>query len=281
MQIEKARVQSQSWVPSQIVAAAKRLDPVVFCGLSRTTVEGWIETSVSGKRHWKDSVLSRVSRGNEPGHSKGGRHGILVRERLVEWDSLLISFHSKDKHPDVVDAIKSCLLQLRGNHAPLTVITMRGVILATVTTMRPEILQAKFGDGSTFKASDTFVRCWVRRHLNWTERKATRAAQKLPVNWEEVCNKSRLRKAYSIKEFDITAKLYVNSDQTQGVYAPGDKMTYAETGAKQVSLVGGDEKRAFTIMVSVASNGTLLPFQAIFEGKTELSCPSKTVSMPG
>ena len=49
-------------------------------------------------------------------------------------------------------------------------------------------------------------------------------------------------------------------------------------GAKQVSLVGGEEKRAFTAMVSIANNGTLLPFQAtcIYQGKTILSCPSKT-----
>ena len=61
-------------------------------------------------------------------------------------------------------------------------------------------------------------------------------------------------KAYSIKEYDIPSSLYVNSDQMQVVFAPGDKMTYAEKGAKQVSLVGGDEKRAFTMMVSIANN---------------------------
>ncbi|KIM34882.1 hypothetical protein M413DRAFT_44794, partial [Hebeloma cylindrosporum] len=111
--------------------------------------------------------------------------------------------------------------------------------------------------------------------LNWSERKATRAAQKIPDDWEEKCEKSFLRKAYSIKEYDIPSALYVNSDQTQVVYAPGDKMTYAPIGAKQVSLVGGDEKRAFTLMVSVANDGTLLPFQAIYAGLSTASRPSK------
>lgn len=45
-------------------------------------------------------------------------------------------------------------------------------------------------------------------------------------------------------------------------------------GSKQVSLIGGDEKRAFTVMVSVSNSGELLPFQAIYEGKTKLACPS-------
>ena len=97
----------------------------------------------------------------------------------------------------------------------------------------------------------------------------------MPEDWEEKCEKSFLRKAFSIKEYDIPSSLYVNSDQTQVVFAPGDQMTYAEKGAKQVSLVGGEEKRVFTVMVSVANNGTLLPFQAIYKGKTALSCPSK------
>ncbi len=52
-------------------------------------------------------------------------------------------------------------------------------------------------------------------------------------------------------------------------------MTWAPTGAKQVSLVGADEKRAFTLMVSVSSDGKILPFQAIYQGLTDRSCPSK------
>ena len=82
------------------------------------------------------------------------------------------------------------------------------------------------------------------------------------------------RKAYSIKEYDIPSALYVNADQTQVIYAPGDKLTNASIGSKQVSLVGGDEKRAFTVLIAVANDGTLLPFQVIYVGKTAQSCPS-------
>src|SRR6267378_6132166 len=98
--------------------------------------------------------------------------------------------------------------------------------------MRPEILDTPVGNGLTFNASDSFVRKWMRDVLNWSHRKATRAAQKIPSNWEDLCEKSFFRKAYSIKEDDIPADLYVNSDQTQVVFAPGDKMTWAEKGAK-------------------------------------------------
>ena len=66
------------------------------------------------------------------------------------------------------------------------------------------------------------------------------------------------------------------TDQTQVMYAPGDKMTWADTGAKQVSLTNTDEKHTFTVMVSVTNNGTLLPLQAIYHGKTTRSRPASS-----
>src|ERR1700761_7290224 len=107
--------------------------------------------------------------------------------------------------------------------------------------------------------------------MNWSIRKATRAAQKLPEDWEDQCEQSALRKAYLIKEYDIPAELFINADQTQMVYAPGDKMTWAETGSSQVSVLGAEAKRVFTVVV-----GETLPFQVVYGGKTDRSCPSKS-----
>ena len=81
-------------------------------------------------------------------------------------------------------------------------------MLATIIRDRPEILELKFRDGSTFRASDTFVRTWLCSTMGWTIRKATRAAQKLPDNWEDQCEKAVIRRAYLIKEYDIPAELY-------------------------------------------------------------------------
>ncbi|KAJ7222042.1 hypothetical protein C8J57DRAFT_1094600, partial [Mycena rebaudengoi] len=44
-------------------------------------------------------------------------------------------------------------------------------------------------------------------------------------------------------------------------------------GSKQVSVVGLEEKCAFTLVVSLAADGTLVPFQAIFTGKSTRSRP--------
>lgn len=133
--------------------------------------------------------------------------------------------------------------------------------------MAPEIFDQRAKDGSKFCCSDSFLRKWLHETMKWSERKATRAVHKLPDDWEDICEKSLLRIAQDIKEEDIPAALYVNTDQTQAVYAQGSNLTWAQTGSVQVSVVGEDEKRAFTAVVSVSNSGVLLPFQAIYMGK--------------
>jgi hypothetical protein len=183
---------------------------------------------------------------------------------------------SQARHPEVVKAIINRLNGLRDAAAPLTLVTIRGIFVATIMEMAPEIFEQKASDGTKFRCSDSFLRKWLHKTMNWSERKATRAAHKLPDNWEDICEKSLLRIAQDMKEEDIPAALYVNTDQTQAVYAQGSNLTWTQTGSAQVSVVGEDEKRAFTAVVSVSNSGVLLPFQAIYMGKSKRSCPDKS-----
>jgi hypothetical protein len=179
-------------------------------------------------------------------------------------------------HVEIVKLVKDRLLALRANGAQVTVVNARGIMVATILKSAPEILEKAFRDGSTFRASESFMRKWLHDVLHWTPRKGTQAAQKKPKNWEEQCEQSFLHKAWVIKDEDIPAELLVNSDQTQVVFAPGDKMSWAETGSKQVAVLGIEEKRAFTVLISVASDGTVLPMQVIYTGKTSRSQPAAT-----
>jgi hypothetical protein len=86
-----------------------------------------------------------------------------------------------------------------------------------------------------------------------------RVAQKLPDDWECLCEKSFLNIAYGIKEEDIPSQLLVNMDQTQIVYAQGSKLTWVKAGGRQVTIIGEDEKCAFTVVVSVLNSRELLP----------------------
>lgn len=140
--------------------------------------------------------------------------------------------------------------------------------------MAPEVFETKYPDGSHFKVSDSYCRLFLRSTMEWSERKATRAAQHLPKNWEDVCERAALRRAYVIKKEDIPAELIVNSDQTGIVYNPGAKLTWAPRGSSQVSVIGADEKRAFTALLAMSLSGTLLATQCVYVGATDVSCPS-------
>jgi hypothetical protein len=240
---------------SAIANGLKKKDPITFAKINRNTIEGWIDRS-SGRPKWKESILQRTAAGNNPGHNKGGHHGVL------------------SSYPKIVDTIKTRLELLREKNSPVTILTARAIIIASILEKNPEIFQKTLKDGSSFQASESYVRRFLHNILSWSLRKATQAAQKLPKDWKNQCVRSFFRKAYSIKEEDIPIELYVNFDQTQVVYVPGNRLTWAKSGSKQVGMVGMDEKRAFTLVVAVAADGTLLPFQAVFLGKTNTSLPS-------
>ncbi|EJD35280.1 hypothetical protein AURDEDRAFT_26774, partial [Auricularia subglabra TFB-10046 SS5] len=113
----------------------------------------------------------------------------------------------------------------------------------------------------------------------WTQRKATRAAQKTPANHAEVCLHSFLRQSVTIRDYVIHAALRANIDQTIVVLQDAGKLTYNPRGAKQVAVLGVDEKRAFTVLVGVTATGALLPFQVIMKGKSKVSIPRPDAPM--
>ncbi|KAF8151372.1 hypothetical protein B0H34DRAFT_615767, partial [Crassisporium funariophilum] len=110
--------------------------------------------------------------------------------------------------------------------------------------------------------------------LGWSQRRATKAAQKLPANYEEILLEAFIREAYVIRNHAIPAALRVNTDQTQLIYQQGTKTTWNKSGVKQVATVGQEEKRAFTLVPSISASGQLLPMQPVYFGKTATSCPS-------
>jgi hypothetical protein len=140
----------------------------------------------------------------------------------------------------------------------------------------PELFHQKRRDGSTFRCSETFVRHYLRVTMGWSERRATKAAQKLPANHEQVLEEAFFREAHVIRDYRVPAALRVNTDQTQLVYHQGSGSTWNQRGARQVATVGQEEKRAFTLVPSISASGVLLPMQAVFVGKTTTSCPSST-----
>lgn len=233
-----------------------RMNKTLYETLNPSTISGWIDKSGARPR-WSDAALRMA----EKGHMQGGHGGF--RGYLAGY-------------PQVVDVIIKRLTALRKNHAPLTIVTIRGIAVASILRTAPEIFERKAPDGSVFRCSDTFLRRFLHENMQWSERRATRDGRKIPADWEDQCMKATLRMVHDIKEYDIPSELIVNTDQTNMIYAQGTKVTWAPTGATQVSVHGADEKRAVTLCMSVANSGTLLPIQAVYQGATYRSTPKQT-----
>jgi hypothetical protein len=70
---------------------------------------------------------------------------------------------------------------------PLDVPCCHGIIIAQLHHAIPDIFEKVRQDGSQFQCSETWVRKFLHVNLNWTMRAGTWAAQKLPINVDEVC----------------------------------------------------------------------------------------------
>lgn len=113
--------------------------------------------------------------------------------------------------------------------------------------------------------------------MNWSIRKATRAAQKQPADVNTVLLHSFLRLACVIRGEEIPDCCIVNANQTQVVYNMGAQSTWSPIGARQVHVLGIEEKRAFTLLVAASLSGDVLPLQAIYSSKSSRSLPGCTV----
>ena len=102
------------------------------------------------------------------------------------------------------------------------------------------------------------------------------AAQKYPSNVDAILLHAFLRFACVVRDEDIPSCCIVNADQTQVVYNPGDGKTWNSSGDRQIHILGSDDKRAFTLMVAISNSGSVLPFQAIYAGRSARSLPDTT-----
>jgi hypothetical protein len=125
-----------------------------------------------------------------------------------------------------------------------------------------------------FQCRESFVRKFLKEEMGWSLRRSTRPGKKTPENITEVLTDAALHLVSTIFDHDILKFLIVNSDQTAVLYSAGALETYAPTGSKQVEVIGKDERRAFTLMVGISMSGEVLPFQAIYAGKTKGSLPT-------
>jgi hypothetical protein len=152
----------------------------------------------------------------------------------------------------------------------MTVPSVRAVVQAYMQLLAPEVVD--------FKCSDAWIRKFVFKEdkLRWVLRKPTKAAQKVPINAEELILIAFYRHVLTFRDGPIRHPCFhVNMDQTQFLMQMGGGLTFEKFGSKQVPASGLEEKRAFSLTVAISGSGDLLAFQGVYAGMTALSTPSK------
>jgi len=100
--------------------------------------------------------------------------------------------------------------------------------------LAPQLLDDRPGG---FTVSRQWTNEFMKVYMNWTIRKGTTAASKLPLDWMEQGLNMNYRVAYLAKVYGIPSSLVVNSDQT-GIHlvpAAGGK-TWDAKGSKDVKI---------------------------------------------
>ncbi|KAL1936970.1 hypothetical protein VTO73DRAFT_2825 [Trametes versicolor] len=242
------------WSANDIVQYLWKFRPSWYCpkdgergGLHRGTVAKWIESDGTGGHRWKANVLKRASE---------GRIGATKRSNVLS------------DYPEVVKAINTQLESIRLVGGCVQRPLVSAVIRSHINHSAPHI----FDKG--FKLSDSWVHNYISGVLNWSMRKSTNAARKVPANANDLCRAMHARIALVCRLYNIKPDLIVNADQTGISLFPTGKYTYELKGSKDVSIVGHEEKRQTTVVVASSMSGNMLPFQSVWGGKTAESLPS-------
>ena len=166
----------------------------------------------------------------------------------------------------VHNQLVSKLQKMREVGQTLLICIVQSILREMFEAFAPQLLDDKPGG---FTMSKQWTNEFMKVYMNWTIRKCTTAASKLPLDWIEQGLNMNYRVSYFAKVYDISLSLVVNVDQTSIylVHAAWDKTLNAKN-IKYVKILGIEDKRQITCVMSSSASGELLPIQTIFTWKT-------------
>ena len=108
----------------------------------------------------------------------------------------------------------------------------------------------------------------IMTRMGLVKRKATKAARKVPQDFQDVKAAFLHRIKDTVNKHAIPDSMIVNFDQTGSKFVPCSEWTMAPEGSKQVEVTGLNDKREMTVVLAVSLAGELLPPQLIYAGTT-------------
>lgn len=188
----EAAIRRRDWSLPHAVADLRRSHPHLFDAensrLHKGTVWKWI---VPNERRFTEATLQKIS--TRRSLVGTGRVGILA------------------PHPEIFTSIVETLQGLRASGCVVNAPIARAFMIAIITEARPELL-------TKFKCSEKFVRAFLESELDWTMRKATRAAKHIPDDAGILCKRAFFRLAYVIEHEKIPAKVRVVSQNAWVIF---------------------------------------------------------------
>ena len=149
-----------------------------------------------------------------------------------------------------------------------------GAAIGILKATRPSALKV---NGGPLSLTKHWAKSFATRH-KLVKRKATKAAKKIPSNFQEVKDGFLQRIKSTVQAHSIPHNLIVNVDETGLPIVPVRSYTLEVCGEKQVPVTANNDKRQITAVVGCSFNGKLLAPQLLYEGKTDRCHPS--VSFP-
>ena len=220
-----------------------------YAGLSESTVRSWYEPR---SYELKDAVRRRKE-GEKVEVVRTGRPSFL------------------DEHPEVTEYVIEAITNIRKAHGTINSLVIASYFRGYLRAKNPDLLKQ-------YSFSRRWCRKWFGQHFSWTYKKGTTGGQKLPEDWEEQCAKMVKRVSAKAAQHNITHPCFIiNWDQTALLLMQGHGYTYHDVKDKHVPMIGQEEKRQITAVVTSTLDGDLLPMQLIFKGQDKNKQQQKAV----
>lgn len=175
------------------------------------------------------------------------------------------------------DLVKQDFQQARDVGLPVDNVSLRRFLV--VHLARANLLNTLVENGGPYSYTDSWAIRFYRRH-NIASRVATTKMREIPADFEVKKEKYIKIAADLIYQYQVPPELVINGDETAVQLVSRANRTRNSRGAKRVRLLGmGEDKAQITTTIFVTESGGVLPFQMIFEGKTDRCHPKHAKPM--
>ena len=119
--------------------------------------------------------------------------------------------------------------------------------------------------GGSLEIGIKWAESFFKRH-GYVKRESTKAAKKLPSDFADLKLAFLERIRSEVEENAIAPELILNWDQTGSKLVPVGEWTMAGEGSKQVQVpvVGKEDKREITVLLTISAAGSLLYLRKLF-----------------